>query len=485
MTAPITRTLSFTYGGFLIGGASADYTLHGDPPYTVDIGADQATASCTFLVRGDPDAADYITKVAALRTAMQTPRLRLTIADTAGGIIHDFDPAGSTTITLAYNQDPALSKPGRIEYDGGRASLFTASWVMDLPATLYADSEQRDSTLTPRYTGSRVLEFDLSVEYRASVGATAYGNYLSGIAGDIAAAIVLLGGGFFDLTSEAITSINDTNTIVTATRTLRKIIFDQSGSGTDHPAIVAPSFTSTRAIDLSGGDSPGVAVARVSRITARYRTEVDLDITQDLVGLYDGTIRPFILDTVKDKYSATSVAIETESDTESWYDNVIDSELTLIVYGAGTVRSYEVDVNIHDDPGQVLTPFGTGNAYSRLEEFGPATLRRTITERVEVDGQVIPRGSTEYKPGIFHSQSTFDLANSLFPPSMIGRAPNGQAKGGKWSIPITTTEAKPRTVGRAPDIKTTTHVTTTSVQIWFVPYKPPTPPPRPLSTLSG
>ncbi len=484
MTAPITRTLSFTYGGFLIGAGSADYILHGDPPYSVDIGADQATASCQFIVRGDPDGADYIAKIATLRTALQTPRLKLTIADTTHGTIHDFDPAGGTATTLAFNHTPSLSKPGTIEYDGGRASLFTASWVMDLPATLYADAEQRDSTLSPRFTGSGLLEFDLTVEYRASVGATAYANYLAGIPGDISVAIVLLGGGFFDTTNEAVTSINDTNTIVTATRTLRKIIFPQSIGVTDNPAIVAPSFATSRVSDLSGGDSIGVAVTRVQRIQVRYNTEVDLKVTQDLVGLYDGTIRPFILKTVKDKYKAVAVALESETDTESWYDNIIDVELTLIVYGAGTVKSYEVDVNIHDDAGEILTAFGTGNAYSRLREFGPATLRRTITERVEVVGTVIPRGSTEFKPGVFHSQNTFDLANSLFPPSMIGRAPSGQAKGGRWSIPVTTTDARPRTTGKAPDLVSTTHITTVSVQIWYIEYKPPKPPARPLSIIT-
>ena len=480
MTAPIARTLSFTYGGFVIGGASSDYILHGDPPYSVEIGADQATASCTFIVRGDPGAADFKTKIDPLRTALQTPRARLVIADGVT-VLHDFDPLGGTTIALAFNQDPTLSKPGVIQYDGGRAALFTATWVMDLPATLYADSEQRDSTLTPRYTGSRVLHFDLRVEYRASVGDSAYDNYLSGIAGDVSAAIALLGGGFFDTTSEAVTEINDTNTILTATRTLKKIIFPQATGVTDHAAIVAPTLNATRVADLSGGDSPGVAVSRVQRITASYSTEVDVDVETDLVGLYDGTIRPFILKTVKDKYKATSVAIETESDTEIWYDNEINAELTLIVYGAGNILSYEVDVQIHDDPGEVLTPMRTGNPYSRLRELGPATLRRTITERAEVIGKVVPRGSTEYKPGVFVSQSAFDLAEALFPPGTIGRAPGG-AKGGKWSIPITTTTAKPRTTGKAPDAKTTTAVDTVAVQIWYVEYVPPKPPRRALGT---
>ncbi|MCH7860561.1 MAG: hypothetical protein IH998_02480, partial [Proteobacteria bacterium] len=347
MTAPIARTLSFTYGGFLIGGSSSDYILHGDPPYNVDIGADQATASCTFIVRGDPDKADFKIKVDALRTAIQTPRLRLTIADGAT-VLHDFDPLGGTTIALAFNQDPTLSKPGIIQYDGGRAALFTATWVMDLPATLYADAEQRDSTLTPRFTGSRVLSFDLSVEYRAGIGTEAYANYLSGIVGDVAAAMALLGGGFFDFTAEAVTSINDTNTIVTATRTFKKIIFKQSLSAFADPSIVEPKLLITPSIDNIGGDSPGVGINRVQRITASYASKIDVEITtpEGLVALYEGTIRPLILETIKKQYRATSLALETESHTDAYYDNEIEAELTFIIYGSGKVKSYLVDVDI-------------------------------------------------------------------------------------------------------------------------------------------
>ena len=118
-------------------------------------------------------------------------------------------------------------------------------------------------------------------------------------------------------------------------------------------------------------------------------------------------------------------------------------------------------------------------------EEGPATLRRTITERVELVGRVIPRGSTEFKPGVFVSQNSFALADSLFPPGTIGRAPRGQASGGRWSIPVTTSKAKPRTTGSGAEKKTTTAVDTTSVQLWYIPYVPPAPPKRALGTRTG
>ena len=397
MVTPMTRTLSITYGTFEVGGSTA-YRIDGG--YQLDLTGDRVRLEYSFFVVAT-SAADFKARIAAIETAFSNTREAVVIK-VGGQTIHDYDPAdGSGTdafVTLSKGTDDA---------DTGRSRRYSV--IIDMgreDATTSGAGGAREVTVSCVYDPSRRRTVTISGEYVNGAGGTASTRYAAGIGALPTSAMTHLSITVYEIGDDEF-EYNTADTICRFRRVVDEIIFGQPSAGpVDHPSIVRQTLLLTRTesaqSDQGAGASTAVRIGTRAGVgstvatgtTAPLLTLVDLtyecsvraDLTKDLKGLWDGTIKGAVVARARSVFAAATAAVLEESVTLNQDYNRIQAKMTLQLASRGTVLSSRLETEDSIKKGNTLIPVLTAdrNPYAKYLFRGPGQILRRITETVSV-----------------------------------------------------------------------------------------------------
>ena len=318
----VTRELSVVYGTITVGGASSTYLLDG--PVAVDEGPDEVRVSFRFEMVATSEA-NFDSQIASLETNFRTPRQNTTITQGAA-TLYSFSHSGNT----GFDAEPVLRKVGDDLADSGRSRLYEVSIRIGVPADVYAQSGRRHARVSFDYTPGRRRTIAFSGEWAVlAAGTAARTSYLAGVSTYCVGALPT---GTWEVIDEQHDE-NETNKVLTWRRVYGEIIYDQSGAGVDHAAIVDPQLTIV--LGRRWKDEPtGASVAHPGETSIAYSTWIDKDSSTALATLWTGTIRPFLLTKAAGLAGVAETAqlVVEESPNFDTYENKISATMTLFVY---------------------------------------------------------------------------------------------------------------------------------------------------------
>lgn len=370
MPPVVTRELSFTYAGVAVGGSSAIYLLHGNWTYARNY--DQITLSCNVVCVGDSEA-NFKSNLASLNAAFRKPRQALTVV-LGSQTMETYSHSGNT----GYNAYPSIAKlPSPI--NTARSQMCLCTVTMQLPADLTGQNGLRNASVnvTKFATGQRQIVISgtytalsansARAQYEAS--ADSYCNtWLDGFGGNAN----------YEMLPDSATH-DDPNKNLTFTRTYLEVIFNQAGGVLNNAAIKNPRVMVTRSREGIRDSDP--SVVKAVPLIVSYGCDVDKDQTTDLEGLYEGTIKPYLITYVQDVTGISNVSLLTDEPQFIPAANSITARLLFRGYEGNLIMATTTTTE-EDDRGKIVVPVWDGNAYSKWTFQGPANRFRTVTQHV-------------------------------------------------------------------------------------------------------
>lgn len=405
------RTLRITYGSFTVGSSSV-YQIH--KKYREQIGYEASNVEFDFLVVGS-SAAQFATRIAAVEAAFRTPRLDLAIANGSNtwlSLTHTTNTGFDSDPVVIKREDPADSHLTRI---------YTVRINFGMPADNVGTSGRRWHTVNVAFSPSRRRTVTITGVYTAIGGTLSRAQYNANIAAFAASVLTALGG-TYELAEEPITQVNSTDRVINFTRIYDEVKFSQAGAVTDDARLVRQQLRVTRRRDAPGDSvPPSGQVRRLLTLDVSYSAWVDFDVSTDLEGLWDDTIKPWILTTVQSRLGLAAVAITMERPEWNYDDNQINASMTLLAATDLGIFSYSVTTEDDRLPGVVLTGVWLA-PLSKYPYQGPETWRRTITIQAEVFGTSAP---SSFKPRLGHGSGYRIMQHKIgHKPKRYGVEPN-------------------------------------------------------------
>lgn len=367
----VSRELSITYDTTTVGAGTADIIM---PPFDLDKTANNFRVGFNLLVQS-ADEASFASHCIALETQFRTPRKKLTVQfNTTQHLV--FDPAlsGSTKST-GFNQQPTIRKVGS-RMDTGRSRLYRVEIVGELPADVYSQAGRRDSRVNYTFTESGRARLFLSGVYTALGASSARDQFTANIdtyAGSLHSAFGGTWEGPFDRQEVA----DDTNKILTFSRAYEQLIYNQALGVLNDVRLGRQQLVVDNGIDAAGDT---LTTNRLQTINVSYDVAVDINQTQDLVGLWTSTVKPFLIDVARQSGGARGMALVAQDPGYDWPQNRINARMTFLAVGASQMYYARVTTDDSEDFGVALTSvWEDGKPFSKHDFRGPQSLTRTIT----------------------------------------------------------------------------------------------------------
>lgn len=404
MAAP-TRTLKITYAGVDFG-AGTNRKLDG-PMRIVSHNYESLVFEFDFLIAQTTTSA-FASEVAVVEEALRAPNERLTISDGAT-TIRDFDPAQNT----GFNSRGEIIKQGEVSADSTRARKYTASIEVFLPANESGKDGRRNVTITIIPNEADHLEISIEGEYTALGANGAFAQYNAEHDTFIASIISTYGaGGTFERTEKEPQPLDDEDKVLKFKTVMKEIVFDQSSGGTDHASIVDPDLKIKRSKDFTSPNAPGtpyaISAGRTSSggsaskfITGQviYQANIKKDFSAnsgvarqaDMISLFEGTIRPWIVSSTKQVLGVSVIAMILSEPETDLYSGRISVTGTFVAFPTGArVVDYSLEEELQSETGQTLVPVWSGKPFDK-EKFPNAA--RLLMRRKEVFKAVLEQGN--------------------------------------------------------------------------------------------
>lgn len=367
MPPAVTRELSVTYAGFTVGGASDAAQLHG--LLNLSRGYDTSTLTFQAIVIGSTEA-EFRSRVVALEDAFRTPR-QLTIVTLGGQTLLTWSHVSNT----GFNSDPESTKVGVEGYDSGRSRLYDISITVTEPADLSGQAGRRDSSVQLNLDGSRVRTVTISGQYTALGSNDARAQYDASIAAYQTAVMSGLSITEFEIIDES-ASNDDDDKILDFSRTLREIIFAQSGSATNDTRLVNHQVAFARSLPNAGSSDPNVS--QLATVTGHYEANVDVTVTTDLRSLWEDVVRPYVLEQARTQFGDGTIGVVGDDVRFERATNRIIVDLTLLVTTGSNVLTFIQTETVEDDKGRLIIPVWDGGVLDAYVFQGPRTLTRSV-----------------------------------------------------------------------------------------------------------
>ncbi len=447
--APPARTLKITYGGVEFGGSSARQL---DGPLRLRTHNYETLILEFDFIIAKTTVALFAAEVVAVEAALRTPNVRLLIEDGAT-VIQDFnpDPAENT----GFNSRGEILKQGELSSDSVVTRKYTASIEVQLPATEAGKSGRRNVLISIIPNEADHLDITVEGQYTALTTNSASDQYDAAHDTFIATVIATYGaGGTFErLEKERVP--DDEDKVLEFKTVLREIVFDQSSAGTDNTVIVDPVMKVKRIKDHTTPNAPGSPLSRVGGhatsgvavkkfITGEILYEANIEKSfssatgatrqTDMVNLFEGTIRPWIITSIKKVMAVTSVAIILSSPETDLYTGRITVTGTFVAAPLGVrVVDYSLEEELQSESGDTLVPVWSGKKLDK-EKFPNAA--RLLMKRLEIY-KAVERGGIACLARVFGNP--FRGEGNL--PAITG------VSGGEWVLATKRLVGKPKVFG--------------------------------------
>lgn len=404
------REVEITYGSLVMGGSSSAYYI--DAPIRFSTNPNKAYVEANIIVVGTGES-NFNTRCEALETAFRTPRQDLDVK--FGAAFHETYSAADYS---GMNASPTCDKIGDINTDTGRSRKYRISVAVDLPADLYVDNigtsteNRRNATINLYTTDAGRRRLAITGTYTASAldarGARAqYNANITTYLGDLVTAF----GGTWETAAAPLdpqVATDDMDSVCNFSVVLEEVIFNQSAASIDDLTLRRPKFTISRIVDTSGDSIIyGQAKAeRLQRIVIDFTTAVNKSVTQDLVSVWTGTIKPYMTTLAQRTADSPNGFIESEMPTFDYVENRISARITYVSRPGGTLLFARVTTDEASNTGYQLIPVVSKERLKKHRFTGPATMTRTVTIQVQESG-------FPFDPSVVGPGGLFDGGNAL------------------------------------------------------------------------
>ena len=387
MSAP-PRQLQITYGTTVASGTLSGATLTLHDVHSISKTADEFSVSYSVLVSGTTEAL-FAAGVDSFETAMTTRRQDFKVETlTTSGVVDQTLLTLSHTGNTGLNITAELSKPGG-EADTILSRLYEVTVSGGLP-TKAALSGLREFDYDVTFSPSRRASLLVRGSYTAVSSTQAKAQYLASIAARVSSITTALTG-TWELVDETYTP-DDTDQVVSFSRTYKELIFAESEGATNVASIVDQVLS----IKSDRLGSEGLRDERkLSTITATYSAGIDKSETTDLAELWTATIRPWVVknvsDVAGDRFAIVSQAVDYDK-----AENRISATLTAQARNGGDTLAKTLSDSLEIDAGVVFAktwPTGSPGRDDPTDAYvyqGPKTVRRTLTQTTTMLGVASP-----------------------------------------------------------------------------------------------
>jgi hypothetical protein len=387
----VNREFEITYGSFVMGGSTAYQTTG---PYRIQRTFESWSISFQLVIT-ETTAAAFATLIGTVEDNLAKRYQRL-IVKIGSSTIVDYNPSTNS----GFNTRATCVKAGTEGADTGRSRVYDVTLSTELPAT--DQSGRRDSSVTIDYTPSRKKTVTVSGVWTAAPSSgTGYSNYSAQIGSFCSSALGTVGG-TFELVGEN-AKWDDANKVVIFSRVYREIVSNQ-GNSLDDAAIVEHSIIFRRLTSRPGDTRPGTK--RLEGIAISWSSSVDKTNTTDLESVYQGTIRPYVVQKARTLFGLSAVAIVDESHDCDLNENKIIADIQIMATTSGTdyIESRE-STRYVEQGGTVFTNAWAGNIYSKWVDQGHGSRQRIVERTYRRLGEHQARMRLHYAPqadGLFY-----------------------------------------------------------------------------------
>lgn len=377
---PPTRSLQIVHGALTFGGSSSAYLIDGREPIQLDQDAERATLAFTVVAFGASEAAAQAAW-SALEALPATPFQTTTVTQ-GGNTVLSWSHSSNT----GMNARVTVGKPGTAGLDAALSRRYRVSIAVDLPAdsATYGGRRVYRSSTTLEETDARRRRVRISGAYTATSGSSAFANYTANADAFAAAQLAIVAsGGTFEGPLDVSVSEDEQNKTLQFSRTYEELIYAQSLSATDS-LILRRQRLDVDLVAIAPGDSPVGPLTPTRLVTVAVNYTAAVDKTQsdpiDLVSVYEGTVRPWLLANAQ-RYGGLAVAALTnESRKLDPVENMISAQLTVTGPSQGTSLLTATLVTTDEEVSPALiVPVWDGDPLSADVLTGVGSLTRTIT----------------------------------------------------------------------------------------------------------
>ena len=384
------REYSITYRGLAVPGTvgGVSTTLH--DVHTLSVGSRDFSVSYSVLLHSAATPNALASASATFEDTLREPRgdLLVTLNGTTA-----LDARTSTNAAL--NVEASVVKAGS-DADTGGSRLYEVTISGELPWTLSSPGSGmqglRDFSYDVEFTASRQAVLTVNGEYTAQEsGNDGRAQYLAQIDARVTTILTLLGGTWpaADKPEAETYTPDNSDAVVSFSRTYREIIFGQQIGSLNRPEIMTQSMTVTR--DVSGIEDDATSSALpLETLRVSYEASVDKGVTTDLRNVWDTVARPWCLDRARAATGASTFLLQNESVSTDGPQNILRAELVLKAsdLSVGQILSERVDTSTEVDFGLIVArlwptnPARTAGPYRPTAAYvtqGPRTTRQTIT----------------------------------------------------------------------------------------------------------
>ena len=363
----ITRELSITYAGVTLGGTSDFYLLDG--PYRLRDSYQSGRVECEVVCRSTSES-DFNTKIAALEAAFRTPNGALVV--TLGSETLTTWSHSANTGTLAR---PTIEKVGDEAVDSGRARRYRIAVEVQRPATLSGKDGLREAEVSVVRSPSDLKTMTIAGTYTALSSNSAVTQLEASIAALQTTIEGALTGTYKRLPITY--ARDDEDKLVRFSAVSEQLVASLTSGTLASSGIQRPSLVIRRE-SPGPGDRPGAQRPDILRVT--FECWVDVDTSTDMASFWAGTIRPFLLTTVRAASGAAAVALIAGGPALDQTNNRISADLTFSAVVGGSLLEHRIRSRETGRSSTAYVAVANGDPFGRLALPVPGYFAREITE---------------------------------------------------------------------------------------------------------
>lgn len=383
------QEISITYNSFVIDDTTKANYLILDNSWSIRYSDINATVSFKVLVKGS-DESDFFAKEALFREAFRDIRKALVIS-----------LSGSTYYTWSVSSTPHADSVPKVELlNDEHFTNRTCAFSVSVDVTMKAITSRRSENVLITTDASGIRTLTASATYNATASLGAYQSYQSDF-GTFCDGVI----SFIDAREGSATweQVQDpsltTNTVVNnqlvISRVFKELIFSQSESTLDDPDLVDMKFSIDFSIPQPGDSTPdqgnGVIVKQNPLRPTECVVVVTANIpkaTTDLESVYEGKIKPYILNHARSRGGFSAMAVTNPKVNYDRVSNIISAtfNITGAIQGSGQVLSSLITVNVKENLGNLLVGAHDGTKFGRYVVPIKGERTMTVTETIQVIG---------------------------------------------------------------------------------------------------
>lgn len=316
----------------------------------------------------------------------------VTVATNASGA----NAAAASIGITGFNAKPSIRKGGTLRTDRILSRRYDVSVELQIAPSITGRNGRVDTLVQIDQSDSKRRRMRISGTYKGNGTSSALEAYVANV-DTYANTIQSVFGGtwegpfadgpLFVMDDEYAVASGKAGRVLRFNHTYEQLIYNQARGVLDDVRLRRQMLKVRPSFEAPGDYGPGgKAVYRLRRVTVSYACSVDKDQSQDLKGIYEATVKPFLLDEAKLAVGTSQFAFTFSDPLLDRAENRIEATVEVLAASNGNMVASTVTTQDEDDAGKYLVAVWNGDPLAKIDYDGPKTLRRTVTQRYTIIG---------------------------------------------------------------------------------------------------